>query len=112
MIKIQQLIVLAVIILAASAAFAEKENVFPDEFVNSYLETCQEEGGKQDGQTSNYIMKVCSCTVEVIQKNFTYEEFMEIDRKKQAGLDPLSIPKVKALLEQMLQCRELTAQAG
>jgi hypothetical protein len=56
---------------------------YPDTVVTGFIETCVQQG---DQQVSAEIMKkICTCSISGIQNQYTYAEFIEIDKALNQG---------------------------
>jgi hypothetical protein len=55
-----------------------KKNDYPSDVTQNFMNSCQVEADQ----------KICSCLLDEIQKEYTYEEFSAIEVKMQAGQSP------------------------
>lgn len=100
------LIALVFLTLSAVVAHGQDKNHFPKKFRNGYVNGCYEKGIHR-GMSSRYSETFCNCTIETLERNYTYEQFMDLDRKRRAGQDPSSDPRFQIVSKQMKTCREL-----
>jgi len=57
-----------------------KKNDYPADVIQNFMNSCQ--------STSDGDQKLCSCLLDKIQEKYTFEEFLAIDAKMQAGQTP------------------------
>jgi hypothetical protein len=75
---------------------------YPDTVVTGFIETCVQQGSQQ--VSPEVMQKVCTCSISEIQNQYTYDEFLEIDKALSQGkeLPPEVTQIVQSCVKQAL----------
>jgi len=89
-----KLIFLVVFLFAGCASLATKnENGYPPKVVENIITGCEK---------TSAVPKICPCLAEKVQKKFSYEEFVKIEKAMEKGNTPEEFTEVAQ--ESVKQC--------
>ncbi len=72
-------------IIAPKSVWAQ--NDYPEEIKTSFVDNCTQSGLSQ-GATIEQIEPICTCLINGIETEYTYQEFQAIEKQLQAGEQP------------------------
>jgi hypothetical protein len=67
-------------------------NTYPDDVVKNYIDTCVANAGSVANEGSAFDM--CACTIQELEKKYTFEEFSLIANKLERGEAPDSLTEI------------------
>jgi hypothetical protein len=67
-------------------------NTYPDDVVKNYIDTCVANAGSVANEGSAFDM--CACTIQELEKKYTFEEFSLIANKLDRGEAPDSLTEI------------------
>jgi hypothetical protein len=93
------------LLIISQAVLSEAANQFPQDFVKSYIKGCLNRG-RERGDNDEYVKYFCNCSIQVLQDNYTFEEFKKLDDYRIQGKSPEDDEKFQKVLRKMERCKD------